>query len=137
MPENKQFSIAVHLLAGLGHGREDFTSSMLAQSVNTSPSFIRRVLAKLSKANLIETTTGKTGKTKLARDPASISLLEIYRAVGAPMAFAIHDYPTQMSCAVSCNIKGSLEKVLARTQASMEKGLAEMSLADVIADLSH
>ncbi|HEV8591586.1 MAG TPA: Rrf2 family transcriptional regulator [Pyrinomonadaceae bacterium] len=135
MPENKQFSIAVHLLAGLGYAQEDFTSSMLAKSVNTSPSFIRRVLAKLSKANLIVTATGKTGSTKLARRPETISLLEIYRAVEAPMAFAIHDYPAQTSCAVSCNIKASLEKVLSRTQASMEKGLAEISLADVIADL--
>ena len=137
MPENKQFSIAIHLMAGLGYGGEDFTSSMLAKSVNTSPSFIRRVLAKLSKANLIVTSTGKTGSTKLARRPETISLLEIYKAVEAPMAFAIHDYPAQTSCAVSCNIKASLERVLSRTQASMEKGLAEISLADVIADLPN
>src|SRR5260370_28791647 len=51
MARNVQFSIAVHLMAGLAHGcGKDITSGNLAMSVNTSPSFVRRVLAKLSKA---------------------------------------------------------------------------------------
>lgn len=136
MAVSTQFSIAVHLMAGLGYGvAHDMTSTQLAQSVNTSPSFIRRVLAKLSKADLVSTTMGKTGSTALARRPDKISLLDIYKAVGAPKAFAIHDYPEQMMCAVSCTIKSSMEKVLNKTQISMEKSLGEITLADVIADL--
>ena len=136
MPVSTQFSIAVHLMAGLGYGvAHDMTSTQLAQSVNTSPSFIRRVLAKLSKADLVSTTMGKTGSTALARKPREISLLDIYKAVEAPKAFAIHDYPEQKMCAVSCTIKSSLEKVLNKTQSSMEKSLGEITLADVIADL--
>lgn len=79
---------------------------------------------------------GKTGSTTLARDPKDISLLEIYRAVEAPKAFAIHDYPENASCKVSCTIKMAMDKVLERTQISMEKSLEEISLADVIADVS-
>jgi len=136
MAVSTQFSIAVHMMAGLGYtGASDMTSTQLAASVNTSPSFVRRVLSKLSKANLVSTTMGKTGSTALARDPKEISLLEIYRAVEAPKAFAIHDYPVQQHCKVSCTIKESMDKVLARTQTSMEKSLSEISLADVIADL--
>lgn len=136
MPVSTQFSIAVHLMAGLGYGvAHDMTSAQLAQSVNTSPSFIRRVLAKLSKADLLSTTMGKAGSTSLARSPEDISLLDIYKAVEAPKAFAIHDYPEQKMCAVSCTIKSSLEKVLSKTQHSMEESLGEISLADVIADL--
>jgi Rrf2 family protein len=135
MAVSTQFSIAVHLMAGLGYAPREATSAQLAASVNTSPSFVRRVLAKLSKANLIETSTGKTGSTALARPPKDISLLDIYRAVEAPKAFAIHDYPVQRSCLVSCGIKSSLEKVLEKTQQSMEKSLAETTLAEVMADM--
>ena len=124
------------MMAGLGYtGASDMTSTQLAASVNTSPSFVRRVLSKLSKANLVSTTMGKTGSTALARDPKQISLLEIYKAVEAPKAFAIHDYPIQQHCKVSCAIKESMDKVLAKTQDSMEKSLSEISLAEVIADL--
>lgn len=136
MAASTQFSIAVHMMAGLGYsGASDMTSTQLAASVNTSPSFVRRVLAKLSKAGLVCTTMGKTGSTALARDPRDISLLEIYKAVEAPKAFAIHDYPVQQHCKVSCEIKTSMEKVLERTQSSMEQSLDGISLADVIADL--
>jgi Rrf2 family protein len=136
MAVSTQFSIAVHMMAGLGYlPHAETTSTQLAMSVNTSPSFVRRILSKLSKANLVCTTMGKTGSTALARDPKDISLLEIYKAVEAPKAFAIHDYPEQRFCAVSCAIKLSMDKVLAKTQGSMEKSLGEISLADVIADI--
>jgi Rrf2 family protein len=136
MAVNTQFSIAVHILAGLGYrGCEDTTSSRLAMSVNTSPSFVRRTLSKLSKAGLVETTTGKAGACRLARDPKQISLLEVYQAVGAPKAFAIHDYADQKICPVSCHIKAALEKALTKTQKAMETRLDAISLAEIIADL--
>lgn len=141
MAVNTQFSIAVHLMAGLGFRRTgssaDVTSTELAKSVNTSPSFVRRVLAKLSKAGLVQTTIGKSGFCSLARKPEEISLLEIYRAVEAPKAFAIHDYEAQSACRVSCHIKSSMNKVLERAQKSFEAELKEISLAEVISDISQ
>ena len=136
MAVNTQFSIAVHMMAGLAYRRgQETTSATLAMSVNTSPSFVRRILARLSKAGLIETATGKAGSCWLARDPRNISLLDIYRAVDAPRAFAIHTYPEQKPCPVSCHIKAALETALARTQKSMEASLRQISLASIVSAL--
>ncbi len=137
MATNTQFSIAVHLLAGLGYrkGREA-TSGELAMSVNTSPSFVRRTLAKLSKAGLVETTTGKSGACRLGREPKEISLLDVYEAVDAPKAFAIHAYAPLKPCPVSCNIKTALEHALTKTQKAMEDSLRSITLAEIISDLS-
>jgi len=136
MAVNIQFSIAVHLMAGLAYRcGKDATSAQLAMSVNTSASFVRRTLAKLSRAGLIETTTGKAGACRLAKNPEKISLLDIYEAVDAPKAFAIHAYAEQKPCPVSCNIKAALEKALARTQKAMEQSLAKISLAEIISDI--
>jgi Iron-dependent Transcriptional regulator len=52
----------------------------------------------------------------LEKKPERISLLDIYRAVDAPKAFAIHPYAEQKTCPVSCRIKVSLEKALEKTQ---------------------
>jgi len=137
MAVSTQFSIAVHLMAGLGcYTGKDVTSTYLANSVNTSPSFVRRVLAKLSKANLVRTTMGKSGSCSLAKKPEDISLLEIYKAVGAPKAFSIHDYPVQTSCKVSCKIKDSMDGVLDKVQRSFEESLKGITLAEVISDIS-
>ena len=139
MAVNTQFSIAVHMMATLGVGSDrlgsEMTSSELAGSVNAAPSFVRRVLSKLSKAGLVQTRTGKTGACSLAKKAKDISLLDIYEAVEAPKAFAIHSYPNQKTCKVSCNIKTSMEKVLDRTQKSMEQSLSKHSLADLVDDL--
>jgi Rrf2 family protein len=137
MANNIQFSIAVHILAGLACGcdRKGVTSGHLAESVNTSPSFVRRTLAKLSKANLVETVTGKAGACWLAKDVKDISLLDVYKAVDAPKTFAIHSYSEQKTCFVSCHIKTALEKALAKTQKALESSLAKISLAQIVSDV--
>ena len=136
MAVNTQFSIAVHVLAGLAYrGGQGATSSELAMSVNTSPSFVRRTLAKLSKAGLVETATGKAGACWLARDAKNISLLDVYKAVDAPKAFAIHHYKELKVCPVSCHIKAALDHALERTQKCMESTLDDISLASIVADV--
>jgi len=136
MAINTQFPIAVHIMAALGHRRgQDTTSALLATSVNTSPSFVRRILAKLSKAGLVNTATGKAGACWLARDARDITLLEIYEAVDAPKAFSIHEYGEQKACMVSCNIKKALEHALTKTQAAMEASLKEITLEKIISDI--
>lgn len=137
MAVNTQFSIAVHLLAGLACGcaEKGVTSGHLAESVNTSASFVRRTLAKLSKAGLVETSTGKAGACWLAKEAKNISLLDIYRAVDAPEAFSIHSYTEQKVCYVSCHIKTALEKALGKTQKAMEASLDDITLAEIVSDV--
>jgi Rrf2 family protein len=136
MANNVQFSIAVHILAALAGGCDaGVTSGRLAQSVNTSPSFVRRTLSRLVKAGLVETATGKAGACWLARAAEGISLLDIYQAVDAPPAFNIHHYAEQKACTVSCHIKAALEKALAQPQRALEASLAEISLARIVADV--
>jgi Rrf2 family protein len=135
---NTQFAVAVHIMGVLGsHPGTETRSAQLAKSVNANPSFVRRVLSKLSKAALVRATTGKGGACSLTRKPSEISLLEIYKAVEAPKAFALHSYPVQKACAISCNMKSSMEQVLNRTQTSVETTLKRITLAEVITDLKQ
>jgi Rrf2 family protein len=136
MAINTQFSIAVHIMAGLAYRCDlDTSSANLAMSVNTSPSFVRRVLARLSKAGLVETATGKSGACWLAKDARHISLLDIYQAVDAPKAFSIHCYAAQKACPVSSNIKSALDKALEKTQKAMEASLDDISLAQIVSEV--
>lgn len=136
MAFNTQFAIAAHIMTALAYRQgKDTSSAELALSVNTSASFIRRTLAKLSKAGLVKTTVGKTGACRLEKAPERISLLDIYRAVDAPKAFAIHPYEEQKNCRVSCRIKASLERALERAQSGMEASLSKISLAEILMDV--
>ena len=136
MARNNQFSIAVHIMAVLGFYKGDeICSSSLARSVNANPSFVRRILSKLSKANLVHTSLGKGGHCALAKAAKDITLFDIYKAVEAPSAFAIHSYPIQKSCTISCAIKPFMEKVLTKTQRSLEQTLKDVSLAETVSKM--
>ena len=128
-----QFSVAAHILAALGiYPGGQLGSATLTDSVKANSTFVRKSLSKLCKAGLVVTTRGKSGASVLARPAKRITLLDIYRASGAPPAFAIHSYPVEKRCAVSCNLKECMAAVLSRTQESFEKSLAQITLADLI-----
>ncbi len=128
-----QFAVATHIMAALGyyHG-EEISSATLAESVNADPTFVRKSLSKLSKAGLIATKRGKSGASVLARPPRQITLLDIYRASAAPPAFAIHSYPVDKRCPVSCHLKECMSRLLSHAQNSFERSLAKMTLAHLI-----
>jgi len=131
-----QFTVAAHIMAALGffHGK-DTSSAALAESVNADPTFVRKSLSKLSKAGLIVTTRGKNGASTLTRSPGQVTLLDIYRASAAPPTFAIHNYPVEKKCPISCNIKGCMSSVLEKAQNSFEKTLDQITLADVVGEI--
>ena len=131
-----QFAVAAHIMAALAfHCDEEIASATLAASVNANPTFVRKSLSKLAKAGLIVTTRGKNGASVLARSPKQITLLDIFRASKAPPTFAIHAYPVEKRCLISCNIKQSMSMVLALAQGSFEKTLARITLADIVAEI--
>jgi Rrf2 family protein len=133
---NVQFTVATHIMAALAYQPDrKIPSAMLAHSVNANPTFVRKSLSKLSKAGLIVTTRGKSGASTLARSPRQITLLDVYRASAAPQAFAIHEYPVEKQCPISCSFKECMSGVLSRAQGSFEKTLAGITVADLIGDL--
>lgn len=137
--KNVQFTVATHVLAGLAYsaatGVSGLTSAALATSVNAEPSFVRRVISKLAKANLVTTTRGKNGACSLARPAKTITLLDIYRASEAPATFSIHHYPIECECPVSANISDCMSGVLAYAQEGFEERLAMRSLAELVAQM--
>jgi Rrf2 family protein len=129
-----QFAVAVHIMTALAdHDGEQVTSSFLAESVNADPSFVRKSLSKLVKSGLVKAGRGKYGFCCLARPPQQISLADIYRASDGPAVFTIHDYPVEITCRTSNNIKRILSGVLADTQVAVEKTLSTKTLADIVA----
>jgi Rrf2 family protein len=134
--KNVQFSVAAHILAALAfHHDEEISSKTLAGSVNADPTFVRKSLSKLSKAGLVVTKRGKSGAATLARAPRKITLLDIYRASGAPPAFAIHSYRVEPRCSVSTSLKPCLSDLLSQAQESFEKSLSKMTLADLVSEI--
>src|SRR5271168_1396007 len=131
-----QFTVACYIMAVFGFcNGEEIPSATLAESVNADPTFVRKSLSKLSKAGLIVTTRGRNGASRLTRSPKQITLLDIYRASGAPPTFGIHSYPVEKRCPISTNIKGCMSSALKKAQESFENTLDGITLADVVGEI--
>lgn len=79
---NNQLPIALHILGFLtSRDGEPLTSELMADTYGTSPVVLRRVLAKLQRAGLVDTKRGASGGSVLARDPKTINLRHAYEAV--------------------------------------------------------
>ena len=128
-----RFSVAVHALALIEHfnGDQRLTSEMIAGSVGTNASFVRRVLAMLSHAGLVSSSAGVAG-AKLAQSARKITLLDVYRAVDMEdeHRLAVHVEPSRR-CVIGRHIQGALDAVIGPAEEAFEDQLERRTLADV------
>ncbi|MEJ3721291.1 Rrf2 family transcriptional regulator [Paenibacillus polymyxa] len=133
MQISSRFSIAVHMLS-LIHVRADYlTSEQIADSVNTNPVIIRQITRLLKKSGLMDVRRG-TGGSFLLKDPAEISLYDVYKAVEVvedDQLFNTHTNPNP-NCWVGANINQVLELILMKAQNAMESILRNISIQEII-----
>lgn len=134
---NTRFAVAVHILAFLGTQDGIPTSSeLIAGSVNTNASLIRRLLSQLTRAGLARSQMGTGGGALLAMDAGKITLLEVYRAVDEQGdVFAIHQDPNP-KCMVGRNIQAVLRVRIDEAERALQAELARTTIADIAADIA-
>lgn len=137
MQISSRFTIAVHVLICIETFKKDMktTSDFLASSVNVNPVVIRRILQQLKKAGIVEVKRG-SGGADLARDPADITLLDVYTAVESVeegRLFHFHENPNPQ-CPVGSNIHNILDDRLKRIQDAMDDQMRSVTIRDVMED---
>lgn len=131
-----KFSVALHILTMISESQKTLSSQALAESVGTNASYIRKVIALLKNAGLIQSHQGKTGY-QLCKSPKDISLKEIYFAtqeLERISLFQLHQHANQ-KCPVGQHIEGALAPIFAGVEAQLEKELSQQTLDTVIDNL--
>jgi Rrf2 family protein len=133
MSTSSRFAVAVHILTLMAWSEDEpLKSEQVAESVNTNPVVIRRMLCELSEANLVVSQPGSLGGSRLSRKPGEVTLLDVYRAVECPGVFAMHRQPASRDCPVGMNIESVLGSVFGETNSAVEQVLAKISIRDVL-----
>jgi DNA-binding IscR family transcriptional regulator len=142
MNVNSQFVVATHIMALLA-GHKLYlpeyacaNSEMIAESVNTNPVVIRRILSKLREANLVVSKSGPRGGSEIARHPSKIKLSEIYEAVADEgTLFHMHYGEPNRFCLVGGHIQESLKETMDNAEKSIKKILSKKSLFQIGNDI--
>jgi len=133
MSTNSRFAVAVHVLSLMAwSGEEPLKSEQVAESVNTNPVVIRRMLKELAEAGLVVSQTGSLGGSRLASDPAKTTLLDVYQALECRGVFSLHRTPPSRDCPVGVNIETVLGDVLLEVDSAVERVLQKITIDDVV-----
>jgi Rrf2 family protein len=132
-----RFAMAVHVLTVLAYKQGDpVTSGFLADSVNTNPVIVRRLLLALQHAKLVETRKGVGLGSRLSRSPSRINLAEVYKAVEDKKCFSLPRNKPNRACPVGNCIQSAIQQVFTSAQNALAQDLAKTTLARILDDVN-
>jgi len=122
------FPVAVQALVVLAETDGACSSSAMAQDLKAHAVFLRRVLARLVRANLVRAREGRDGGYRLARPADHITLAEIYQAV----TVADPSEDTQNFSGVNAQVQTVLDEIGAEAEQRLLQVLGQYTLASVL-----
>jgi Rrf2 family protein len=138
MKRDSKLSVALHILTHLAAaGDRPIISDVMASHLRTNPVVIRRSLAGLRNAGIVASVKGHGGGWTLARPAASISLGEVYAAIGEPADLLPDVEPDPDGCRVVAVVRGALDEVYGEAIALFRRRLDAITLDDLTADVTR
>ena len=131
MRPDSRLSRMLHALIHMDRLEGAATSETLAIMLSTNAVVVRRTMAGLRQQGLVRSEKGHGGGWVLARPLDTISLLDIYTALGEPRLFAIGPSEDNPSCLVEQAVNSTLEHSLAEARTVLLSRLAAVSLGDL------
>ena len=128
-----KFSVAVHEMILISESPTPLNSDQMAESVGTNASYIRKILALLKKAKIVDSHRGISGYS-LTIAPERLTLLQVYQAVTEEPKLHlldIHQNPNDR-CIVGRHIKPVLTGIFANIEEGFARLLSRRTLADCI-----
>ena len=133
-----KFSVAVHVLILVSESPTPINSDQMAMSIGTNASYVRKILALLKKAGIVDGHRGISGYT-LMITPEQLTLLQIYQAVmeePKPHLLDIHQNSSDR-CVVGRYIRPVLSGMFSGVEDAFARALGEKTLADCIAGIQN
>ena len=106
----------------------------MAKAMQTNPVVIRRIMAGLRDAGFVRSEKGHGGGWTIARDLASITLADVYAALGAPEIFALGNRTEAPGCLVEQAVNAALDTAFRAAEALLLERFGAVTLAALSAD---
>lgn len=131
MKSNNSFSVTLHLLLHLEKAGTLLTSEQMSAFTDSNPAFIRKILAGLRENNIVCSIKGHHGGWKLCRPINSITLYEIYAALGSPSLFAIGNRNDNPACLIEKGVNRAMDGTLLAAETLILDRFKALTLQDI------
>lgn len=127
-----EFTIAVHALVFLNHKATVYSSEGLAENVCTNAARIRKVMAKLKKADLVKTKEGVEGGYLFHRDSGEINLAMVAEALDTPfVTVSWKSGNPHMCCLISSGMAGVMDELYSDLDQCCRERLSRVTIASL------
>lgn len=129
---NSDFAVGVHAMVFLYHKAATLRSEDLAVNICTNPGRVRRVMARLKKAGLVETKEGRFGSGYTCDREKPVTLAAISRALNTMYAdFGWKSGSEDMECKVASGMAGYMDEICEELNRACNEYLDTITIADV------
>lgn len=135
MRRDSRLSVALHVLVHMSALEEAVSSEALGGMLEINPVVLRRTLAGLRDAGIVRAEKGHGGGWSLGRPLDSVTLGDVYDALGTPALFGIGHRLESPGCLVEQAVNRVLGKALDEAEALLVSRLRACSLAALAADV--
>lgn len=135
MKRDSKLSGVLHVLLHMAQTDQPMTSEALAEMMQTNPVVIRRILAGLREQGLVQSEKGHGGGWRLSCDLATVSLRDIYNALGAPAVLAIGNRTEAPGCLIEQAVNAAMDQAFHDAEALLLARLGEVTLAELAEDM--
>lgn len=132
---DSRLSGVLHLLLHLMDSEDAIPSEKLATAMSSNPVVVRRTMAGLRDAGLVSSEKGHGGGWRLSCDPAQTTLLDVYRALGAPRLFAVGNRSDVPTCLVEQAVNRAMDDTFAQAGALVTAQFYTLTLAALASDV--
>lgn len=132
MRSDSRLPRVLHALLHMAEMDRPATSEEIAEMLGTNATVVRRTLAGLREAGLLTSTKGHGGGWSLSRPLTEMSLLDLYRALGAPELFAIAPDGEQPTCLLAQAANTATTEALQAARQVFEDRLASLTVAEIV-----
>jgi DNA-binding IscR family transcriptional regulator len=135
MRGDSRLSGVLHVLLHMAEHEGPLTSGTLARALNTHPVVIRRIMAGLRNRGYVRTEKGHGGGWTLACDLSTVTLRDIYSALGSPPLLALGNRSEATGCLVEQAVNTALGQTFREAEALLLSRLSGVTLAMLVADV--
>jgi len=136
MRRDSRLSVALHALLHLEERGEPVTSEALGERMKTNPVVLRRTLGGLREAGIVSAAKGHGGGWVVARDLRTVSVGDVYEALGCANLFVIGPHDEEARCPLEQAVDRAVSTALEEAEAILLKRLHRMKVRSVLDEAS-
>ncbi len=131
MKKSTKFSDVLHILLHMAESKDPITSDNLAKAMQTNPVVVRRTMAGLREQRFVISQKGHGGGWQLTCNLETVTLHDVYVAIGSPTMVALGNRTDSSKCLVEKTVNIATNDAFIDAEKALVTSFRNTTLADL------